>query len=182
MNERTSIRIIDYKDVPLEFYKNKRLHPKSAKKYQDDHKEQKIAIEYYISQQVDGFFQKIYPSVNKTQLCYSQIITETDFQKIEISYFYKNFFDDLERDSDGKLNLKIKWSISFDEKCTPIKLAYLAPDYRGNELQPRSLSYNDVNGRLHRKYGTIEINGFPIFYYIYFTLQEILDVIKKIHT
>lgn len=141
-------------------------------------KEQKIAIENYISQQVNDFFKKIYPNGNKTQLCYSQIITEKDFKKIEISYFYKTFFDDLERDSDGKLNLKIKWSISFDEKCTPIKLAYLSPDYRGHELKPKSLSYNDAKGRLHRKYGTIEINGFPIFYYIYFTLQEILDVIK----
>ncbi|MEH1971589.1 hypothetical protein [Nostoc sp.] len=140
--------------------------------------EQKIAIEDYISQQVDDFFKKICPSVNKTQLCYSQIITEKDFKKIEISYFYKNFFDDLERDSDSKLNLKIKWSISFDEKCTPIKLAYLSPDYRGHELKPKSLSYNDAKGRSHRKYGTIEINGFPIFYYIYFTLQEILDVVK----
>ncbi|MFN6558946.1 MAG: hypothetical protein RMY28_003960 [Nostoc sp. ChiSLP01] len=142
--------------------------------------EQKIAIENYISQQVDDFFTKISPSVNKTQLSYSQMITEKDFQKIEISYFYENFFNDLEREPDGKLKLKIKWSITFDEKCTPIKLAYLSPDYRGHEPKPKSLSYNDIKGRLHRKYGTIEINGFPIFYYIYFTLQEILDVVKQI--
>ena len=29
------------------------------------------------------------------------------------------------------------------------------------------------------RYGTIDMNGQPIFYYIYFTLQEILDEIKK---
>ncbi|MBD2679842.1 MULTISPECIES: hypothetical protein [Nostoc] len=144
--------------------------------------EQKIAIENYISQQVDDFFKKISPCINKAQLSYSQMITDKDFNKIEISYFYENFFNDLEREPDNKLKLKIKWSITFDERCTPIKLAYLSPDYRGHEPKPKSLSYNDIKGRQHRKYGTIEINGFPIFYYIYFTLQEILDVVKEIRT
>lgn len=35
-NEGKTIKIIDYKNVPLEFYKNKQLPPKSAKKYRDD--------------------------------------------------------------------------------------------------------------------------------------------------
>lgn len=34
--EGKTIKIIDYKNVPLEFYKNKQLPPKSAKKYRDD--------------------------------------------------------------------------------------------------------------------------------------------------
>ncbi|MEA5625255.1 LlaJI family restriction endonuclease [Nostoc sp. UHCC 0251] len=34
--EGKTIKIIDYKNVPLEFYKNKQLSPKSAKKYRDD--------------------------------------------------------------------------------------------------------------------------------------------------
>ncbi|HYX18571.1 MAG TPA: hypothetical protein VE944_30250 [Nostoc sp.] len=140
---------------------------------------QKNTIEMYISQQVNDFFQKLSPSVNVAQLSYSKLITEKDFKQIQISYFYDNLFHGLERDSDGKLKLTVKWSITFDERCTPIQLVNLPASYRGHESKPNFL-YKDNEGRPHRKYGTIEINGVPIFYYIYFTLQEILDVVKKI--
>ncbi|MEH1904705.1 MAG: hypothetical protein V7L04_25700 [Nostoc sp.] len=139
---------------------------------------QKNAIENYIFMQVDEFFKKIYPAgVIRTQLSYSKLITEEDFKdfnKVKISYFYENLFHDLERGSDGKLELKIKWSITFDERCTPIQLANLHPNYRGYE---HKLSSKDGKSR---KYGIIEINRIPIFYYIYFTLKEILDVAKQI--
>ncbi|MEH2317129.1 hypothetical protein [Nostoc sp.] len=139
--------------------------------------EQKKAIENYIFMQVDEFFKKIYPAgVIRTQLSYSKLITEEDFKdfnKVKISYFYENLFHDLERGSDGKLELKIKWSITFDERCTPIKLANLPPNHRG---------YKDVKSCLPRKYGTIEINRIPVFYYIYFTIKEILDVAKQMPT
>ncbi|MBD2598160.1 hypothetical protein H6G74_28105 [Nostoc spongiaeforme FACHB-130] len=139
---------------------------------------QKDSIERYIFQQVDDFFLKISPGVNATQLSYSKVITEKDYQEIQISYFYDNLFHDLERGSDGKLKLKVKWSITFDERCTPIQLVNLPANYRGHEPNPKFLD-KDNEGRPHRKYGTIEINGVPIFYYIYFTLQEILDVVKQ---
>ncbi|MEH1947624.1 MAG: hypothetical protein V7K77_11820 [Nostoc sp.] len=129
---------------------------------------------------IDEFFQKIYPAgVIRTQLSYSKLITEEDFKdfnKVRISYFYENLFHDLERSSDGKLELKIKWSITFDERCTPIQLANLPPNYRGYE---HKLSSKDVKSR---KYGIIEINRIPVFYYIYFTLKEILDIAKHIKT
>ena len=141
---------------------------------------QKKVIENYIFMQVDEFFQKIYPAgVIRTQLSYSQLITEEDFKdfnKLKISYFYENLFHDLERSSDGKLELKIKWSITFDERCTPIQLANFSPNYRGYE---HKLSSKDVKSR---KYGIIEINRIPVFYYIYFTLKEILDIAKQIKT
>ncbi|MEH2086458.1 hypothetical protein [Nostoc sp.] len=143
---------------------------------------QKKAIENYIFMQVDEFFQKIYPAgVIRTQLSYSKLITEKDFQdsnKVKISYFYENLFHDLERGSDGKLELKIKWSITFDEKCTPIQVANLPPNYRGYGYEHK-LSSKDVKSR---KYGIIEINRMPVFYYIYFTLKEILDIAKQIKT
>ncbi|MTJ08598.1 MULTISPECIES: hypothetical protein [unclassified Anabaena] len=149
--------------------------------------EQKKAVEDYIISQAANFFKKIetrHPAViSRTQLPYSKLITDKDFKDcktIKIKYFYKNFFHDLERDSDGKLKLRIKWSITFDEKCTPIKLVSLRKDYRGYDPKPNDFSDKDVQGRPHRKYGTIEINGEPVFYYIYFTIQEILDVVKEI--
>jgi hypothetical protein len=144
-----------------------------------DNEIQKNSIESYIFQEVNSFFQKLSPGVNVTQISYSKVITEKDFKEVQMSYYYDNLFHDLERDANGKLQLKVKWSITFDERCTPIQLVNLPANYRGHESKPKFL-YKDNEGRPHRKYGTIEINGVPIFYYIYFTFQEILDVVKKI--
>jgi hypothetical protein len=142
--------------------------------------EQKKLIENYIFLQIDKFFEKLYPTgVIRSQLSYSKLITEEDFKKVKIAYFYDNLFHDLERGSDGKLKLKIKWSITFDDKCTPIQLVNISPSHRGYKHKLNDFSDKDTQGRPHRKYGTIEINGKPVFYYIYFTLQEILDVAKQ---
>jgi hypothetical protein len=45
LNESDFIKIIDYKDIPVEFYKTKELPPKSAKKYRSDLIKQ-LAYEY----------------------------------------------------------------------------------------------------------------------------------------
>ncbi|MBD2679843.1 MULTISPECIES: LlaJI family restriction endonuclease [Nostoc] len=47
--DENKIKIIDYKDVPLEFYRNKKLDPKSAKKYKDDLVKQ-LTYEYALQQ------------------------------------------------------------------------------------------------------------------------------------
>ncbi len=139
---------------------------------------QKQAAEDYITKEVDVFFDKIYGQ-DKPQyqpIPYSQLITEKDFKVVNIEYFYLTLFEDLIRKKDKKLDVKIKWSITFDIKCTPIQLAWHSPTYKGyNPPNP-----NDENGLPYRKFGTIDINGYPVFYYIYFTIQEILDVIKEL--
>jgi hypothetical protein len=142
-------------------------------------KDQKDAAEKYIFDEVKEFFEKlkIDIDINENQLAYPKLITEEDFTKVKVDYFYETLFHDLERNPQGKLEVKIKWGITFDEKCAPIKLAYLSPKYTG--FHPE-LKFEDFQGRPHRRYGTIDINGTPVFYYIYFTLQEILDVIKGI--
>ena len=111
--------------------------------------------------------------INKSQLSYQETITEKDFKKIDISYFYKNLFFDLgEREASGKLKAQIKWCLTFDEKCAPCQLGYVNPSIKG---------YGNASSiKKERRYGTIDINGSPVLYYIYFTLQEILDVIKKL--
>jgi hypothetical protein len=141
---------------------------------------QKEAAKKYIFEEVEEFFLKLEIhdiDINKSQLPYPKNITEKDFTRIDIGYFYENLFYDLGKRKDGKLENKIKWSITFDEKCTPCQIAGVSPNYSGNELD---IKFEDSKGRPHRRYGTIDINGTPVFYYIYFTLQEILDVIKKI--
>lgn len=138
--------------------------------------EQKKGAEEYISGEANKFFDILLTDQAVKPLTYPLLITEWEFKKIDMSYFYENLFSDLERKPDGKLEAKIKWGITFDVKCAPIELGYLSPKYDG--FYP-SIAYTN-NGRPHRRYGTIDINGKPVFYYIYFTLQEILDVIKPL--
>ncbi|MBD1891357.1 hypothetical protein [Coleofasciculus sp. FACHB-SPT9] len=136
---------------------------------------QKDAVEGYIIEKVKDFFEKlkIDLDITKNQISYQKLITEEDFKKVPISYFHENLFYDLgEREADGRLKAKIKWGITFDEKCVPSQLGYVNPSFRGYGKPP------DI--KKERRYGTIDINGTPVFYYIYFTLQEILDVIKKL--
>ncbi|MBD2541044.1 hypothetical protein [Coleofasciculus sp. FACHB-SPT36] len=161
------LKIIQLQSENLGFYSN--YVPLISFK----NKKQKEATEDYILEQVKDFFKKvaIELDIDKNQLPYQKNITEEDFKKIDdISYFYENLFYDLgERGSDNKLKVKIKWGITFDEKCVPCYLGSVNP---GDGNSP------DI--KKERRYGTIDINGTPVFYYIYFTLQEILDVIKKI--
>ena len=147
---------------------------------------QKNAVEEYILTKVDVFFKRIIKieiDVKKSQINYSNTITEKDFTKKPISYFYENIFVDLgKRNCAGQLDVSPKWGITFDQKCAPIEVSYLSSNYfrsYGN-YQPEftPFKYNYSNKNFYYRYGTIDINGKPIFYYIYFTLQEIIDVIK----
>jgi hypothetical protein len=141
-------------------------------------KYQKEIIEKYILEEVKDFFDKLEIDLDipTAQLSYQKLITEEDFRKkFDINYFYENLFHDLgEREPNGepngRLKAKIKWGITFDDKCVPCQLGYVNPSFRGYGKPP------DI--KKERRYGTIDINGSPVFYYIYFTLQEILDVIK----
>ncbi|MFB2881482.1 hypothetical protein [Floridanema aerugineum] len=144
--------------------------------------EQKEAVENYIIDEANKFFSEILrqPFHSLVPLPYPKLITEKDFEKIDISYFYENFFNDLERNDNGKLEAKIKWGITFDEKCTPIQVRYLSPYYADEKEKAKPSSWDKRNKRHYRRYGTIGINGTPVFYYIHFSIQEILDVIKKL--
>lgn len=147
---------------------------------------QKNAVEEYILTKVGVFFKgiiQIEVDVKKSQINYSNTITEKDFTKKPISYFYENIFVDLGKRSTGKLDVSPKWGITFDQQCAPIEVSYLSPGYTRNSpnYQPNftRFRYNYYpNKKFYYRYGTIDINGKPIFYYIYFTLQEIIDVIK----
>lgn len=139
--------------------------------------EQKKAAEDYITREANNFFKILLKAQEVKPLAYPLLITELDFKKIDMSYFYENIFYDLERKPDGKLEAKIKWGITFDLKCAPIELIYVSSESRGFD---RKIAEKNAKGHSQRRYGTIDINGKPVFYYVYFTLQEILDVIKQL--
>lgn len=130
------------------------------------------AAQNYIIDKIKEFFNVIgevnIPNIHDAQLPYSQSITAEDFssQNTKIEYFYKNFFSDLgERDKNGKLKLKIKWCITFDIKFSPIEVPQI------------QIPSADGRGYLSRRFGTIDIRGTPVVYYIYFTIQEIIDIV-----
>ncbi len=57
------------------------------------------------------------------------------------------------------------------------KYAYLSPNYTGYNPE---LKYEDAQGRPHRQYGTIDINGTPVFYYPSFvTLVRVNSVTRS---
>ncbi len=150
--------------------------------------QQKDTIEKYIFTKVDIFFKniiKINLNVEESQIIYSNTITEKDFKVKTISYFYDNIFFDLgKRNPDNKLYFPPKWGITFDKKCAPIEVSYLASNFivAPGSIPPNFTPYKyyHLDYQWNYRYGTIDINGIPVFYYIYFTLQEILDVIQKI--
>ncbi|WP_337884488.1 hypothetical protein [Fischerella thermalis] len=148
--------------------------------------QQKDTIEDYILTKADIFFKKIIKiniDVEASQITYHNTITEKDFRSKNISYFYENIFFDLDkRDSDNKLDFSPKWGITFDEKIAPIEVSFLSPTFRVySDSRPifKPFYYDHLDYKWNYRYGTIDINGTPVFYYIYFTLQELLDVIKK---
>jgi hypothetical protein len=131
-------------------------------------KQRKIATDYII-EQVKIFFQEIgvnIPNLVEFYFPYSESIIAEEFKKVDIEYFYDNLFYDLgekkeDRDENGKLKVKPKWCITFHINSTPIKVPQLKI--------PNSDSV--------RHFGTIDIVGTPILYYIYFTLPELLEII-----
>lgn len=145
--------------------------------------QQQEQAEKYILDKVKIFFEQIIKidiDVTQSHISYSKTITEKDFNKKEIKYFYENILYDIgKRDTKGKLSFSPKWGITFDEKCTPVLISRLSSRYRVySDSKPSYSKFIYDNIIPYFRYGTIDINDTPIFYYIYFTLQELLDVMK----
>jgi hypothetical protein len=144
--------------------------------------EYKYMAEAYVMREADLFFKNILKIENSVQLIpYLETITWKNFNQVKITYFYNTLFFDLgERDNHGKLMKKLKWGVAFDEELTPIQVAE-SIEGRLNYSDRRDVrrSYCPRKPFLdYRKYGFISVNGEPVFYYLYFTLQEILDALK----
>ena len=128
--------------------------------------------------------------INRSIQCipYAKTISRQDFNQIDIKYFYETLFFDLcERDSRGKLINNLKWGVTFDAEMAPIQTASSNKEVSLNYLDNRegrpSLRYHSLNpSPLYRRYGVITLNGEAVFYYLYFTLQEMLDAIKRKQT
>ncbi|MCF3570780.1 hypothetical protein L2E69_09030 [Planktothrix agardhii 1806] len=141
---------------------------------------QKQAVENYIIAEAKDFFKNILKINDEViQIPYPRLITKHDFKTRDIKDFYNILFYDLEkRDSNRKLKINIKWGITFDEDCTPIQVGYY--NHEENKIVYSDNRPNLSHLNYYRRYGTIDINGTPVFYYLYFTIKEIFDVIKNV--
>ena len=153
----------------------------------------KDIAEAYVLNEADDFFKNILKlNIPVQPIPYIKTIGFHDFRKVNIDYFYNTLFSDIcERDNSRKLINKVKWGITFDEEVTPIQVAHLKPSFSVNQQESRLDFLDRRKGRhqityhpdnpfpLYRKYNYISLNGEPVFYYLHFTLQEILDIIKS---
>jgi hypothetical protein len=107
---------------------------------------------------------------------YSNSFFVSEFGQIPIDKIYELLFSGLgERDTCGRLVPRIRWCITFDLESAPNKLFEVSPAYKG--FQGLDKHSSEI-----RNFGTVEINGSPVLYIIYFKLEEILDYIKKHYT
>lgn len=147
------------------------------------------AVNKYIYLKAKIFFRQILdlqlPGFNfqSNYISYHQIITDLDFKKTQIKYFYSNIFSCLgERDRESKLVFIPRWGITFDENNCPIETSFLPSSYipsPASKINFTPLKYFSENREVSFiRYGDIRANDEPIFYYIYFTMQEILDQIR----
>jgi hypothetical protein len=122
-----------------------------------DSEKNRETVNNYITNEADKFFKKLDIDiiVSQTFIPASKSITDLDFQTIDMTYFYEQLFSGLgERDNKKRLKKIVKWGVTFDKQCTPITAENLRP------------------------FGTICINKTPVFYSLYFTMQELLDTIR----
>ncbi|MDB9312311.1 hypothetical protein PN462_04280 [Spirulina sp. CS-785/01] len=91
-----------------------------------------------------------------------KIKTEIEFLDFKVSYIqtylYKELIQEINKDSDGKINFKPRYAISFDQDLANFK------EYKGI------------------KYGELKLGQSPILYIIYIDLQEVIKFIKELRT
>lgn len=136
---------------------------------------QRRNVDEYIVNEAKHFFSSLELNINveKNFIGCDNLVTDKEFNEVDIQYFYENILSNIKRNAEGKLEHQPKWGVTFDQKCAPIeKLAYVSPNYTGNN------PIYGPKGESVRRFGTFDINGQPIFYYLYFTIQEILDAIR----
>lgn len=104
-------------------------------------------------------FSKLHiPFASVEYIGFDREVTEKEFTKLDIemakSYFYKNIFTNIKKDSSKRKVLnRVKFCYTFDKDLSPFYLEGI-------------------------KYGVITLGEKRIFYYIYIDLQELIRFIK----
>ncbi len=106
--------------------------------------------------------------------------TEIEFQQEENyvqNYIYAELIKDIQKDNNGKVIFKTRYSISFDWDLT-----YYRMD--GFKNSPKNYPYKQIFGDIKKeekqiRYGALRLGDTPILYIIFIDFQEVLKFIKK---
>lgn len=119
-------------------------------------KDSAIIKEKFIKPRVDEFFSVRNIDFDKCkEIEANQEISDKDFNKQDIDYFYKNIFYDIKKTKKGKIEFSVKYCITLDKtNCkTPCK----------------------KTGILYDK---ILLNEQTVFYFIYIPIEEIFFFLR----
>lgn len=83
-------------------------------------------------------------------------ISDKDFDKQGIDYFYENIFDDIEKTTEGKIEFSVKYCITLDKtNCT-------------TPCKKTGIFYDEIL-----------LNKKPVFYFIYIPIEDIFSFLRK---
>jgi len=131
-------------------------------------------IHSYINKEIEYFFHDVVQETPTGYIPYElSMAPASDLkilksQKQHSDWFYDQVFHDFgERGSDGKLIRKLKFFVTLDEASAPMQI-----------------KHQGIRGADARRYGTIDVGGgtkkeHRVCYIVYFTLQELLNVMKQ---
>lgn len=83
-------------------------------------------------------------------------ISDLDFEKQEMSYFYENIFYDISKNRDGKVEFSVKYSITLDKK-----------NCKEEPCEKTNIFYDEIL-----------LNKTPVFYFIYVSIDEIFSFLR----
>jgi hypothetical protein len=131
-------------------------------------------IHNYINKEIEYFFHDVVQETPTGYIPYelsmapASDLKTLNSQKEHSNWFYEQIFHDFgDRDQDGKLVRKLKFFITLDQDSAPMQIKHFGQ-----------------RGADDRRYGTIDVGGgtmkeHRVCYIVYFTLQELLNVMKQ---
>lgn len=115
--------------------------------------------EQFIKPIVKRFFRAMNIDVNDCkEIASNSEISDKDFNRQGVDYFYENIFDDIKKTKEGKIEFSVKYCITLDKtNCT----------------KPCQCDEKEI------LYDVILLNTQPVFYFIYISIEDIFAFLRK---
>ncbi len=93
---------------------------------------------------------------NYKEISVNSEISDLDFKSEKIIFFYKNIFDEIKKDKEGKINLPVRYCITLDKNnCS-------------KQCEITKIRYDEIT-----------LNIKPVFYFIYLSIDEIFPFLRE---
>ncbi|WP_417914832.1 hypothetical protein [Candidatus Electronema sp. JM] len=113
--------------------------------------------EKFIKPIVERFFVARSISINNCkEIDSNSEISDKDFNKHGVDYFYEKIFDDIKKTKEGKIDFSVKYCITLDKtNC-------------GKTCDKTGIRYDEIL-----------LNTQPVFYFIYISIEEIFSFLRE---